>query len=69
MIVLGCSNRLRCTTEERAQKWERATTDWELRREDDVLDLGVEVIIPDFAVEHPDRRWAILEGTVLSPGG
>jgi len=44
-----------------AQKWERATTDWELRREDDVLDLGSEVMIPDFAVEHPDGRRAILE--------
>jgi len=44
-----------------AQKWERATTDWELRREDDVLDLGAEVMIPDFAVEHPDGRRAILE--------
>ncbi len=44
-----------------SQKWERATTDWELRREDDVLDLGVEVMIPDFAVEHPDGRRAILE--------
>ncbi|SIS20064.1 DUF790 family protein [Natronorubrum thiooxidans] len=44
-----------------AQKWERATTDWELRREDDVLDLGAQVMIPDFAVEHPDGRRAILE--------
>ncbi|SFC23796.1 hypothetical protein SAMN05444422_1064 [Halobiforma haloterrestris] len=44
-----------------AQKWERANTDWELVREDDVLDLGAEVMIPDFAVEHPDGRRAILE--------
>ena len=44
-----------------AQKWERATTDWELEREDDVLDLGAEVMIPDFALEHPDGRRAILE--------
>ena len=44
-----------------SQKWERATTDWELHREDDVLDLGSEVMIPDFAVEHPDGRRAILE--------
>ncbi|MFB6375445.1 MAG: DUF790 family protein [Bradymonadaceae bacterium] len=44
-----------------AQKWERANTDWELVREDDVFDLGDEVMIPDFALEHPDGRRAILE--------
>jgi predicted nuclease of restriction endonuclease-like RecB superfamily len=44
-----------------AQKWERATTDWELVREDDVVDLGAEVMLPDFALEHPDGRRAILE--------
>ena len=44
-----------------AQKWERANTDWELLREDDVLDLGAEVMIPDFALEHPDGRRAVLE--------
>jgi predicted nuclease of restriction endonuclease-like RecB superfamily len=44
-----------------AQKWERATTDWNLIREDDVLDLGDEVMLPDFALEHPDGRRAILE--------
>ena len=44
-----------------AHKWERATTDWELNHEDDVLDLGAEVMIPDFALEHPDGRRAILE--------
>ncbi|MDL0129910.1 DUF790 family protein [Halobacterium salinarum] len=44
-----------------AQKWERANTEWELVREDDVFDLGVEVMIPDFATEHPDGRRAILE--------
>ncbi|EMA46493.1 DUF790 family protein [Halobiforma nitratireducens] len=44
-----------------AQKWERANTDWELVREDDVLDLGAEVMIPDFALEHPDGCRAILE--------
>lgn len=44
-----------------AQKWERATTEWELIREDDVFDLGEEVMIPDFAIEHPDGRRAILE--------
>jgi predicted nuclease of restriction endonuclease-like RecB superfamily len=44
-----------------AQKWDRANTDWELIREDDVLDLGAEVMIPDFALEHPDGRRAILE--------
>ena len=38
-----------------------ATTDWELVRENDVLDLGAEVMIPDFALEHPDGRRAILE--------
>ena len=44
-----------------AQKWERSNTDWELVREDDVFDLGAEVMIPDFAIEHPDGRRAILE--------
>jgi predicted nuclease of restriction endonuclease-like RecB superfamily len=44
-----------------ASKWERATTDWELVREDDVLDLGTEVMLPDFALEHPDGRRALLE--------
>jgi len=44
-----------------AEKWERANTDWELVREDDVLDLGEEVMLPDFAVEHPDGRRAPLE--------
>ena len=44
-----------------ARKWDRANTEWELTREDDVFDLGAEVMIPDFAVEHPDGRRAILE--------
>ncbi len=44
-----------------AKKWERANTEWKLVREDDVLDLGDEVMIPDFALEHPDGRRAILE--------
>ena len=44
-----------------AQKWDRANTDWQLVREDDVFDLGAEVMIPDFALEHPDGRRAILE--------
>ncbi|MEF8826881.1 MAG: DUF790 family protein, partial [Halapricum sp.] len=44
-----------------AEKWTRATTEWELLHEDDVLDLGDEVMIPDFALEHPDGRRAILE--------
>jgi len=44
-----------------ADKWERANTDWKLVREDDVFDLGAEVMIPDFAIEHPDGRRAILE--------
>jgi len=44
-----------------AQKWDRANTDWKLVREDDVLDLGAEVMLPDFALEHPDGRRAILE--------
>ena len=30
-------------------------------REDDVIDLGAEVLLPDFALEHPDGRRAILE--------
>ena len=44
-----------------AGKWERANTDWQLVREDDVLDLGAEVMLPDFAIEHPDGRRAIFE--------
>lgn len=44
-----------------SRKWDRANTDWELRREEDVLDLGAEVMLPDFALEHPDGRRAILE--------
>jgi len=44
-----------------AQKWERANTDWELVREDDVLDLGAEVMLPDFALEHPDGQRALFE--------
>lgn len=44
-----------------ARKWKRANTDWELVREDDVFNLGDEVMIPDFAIEHPDGRRAILE--------
>jgi len=44
-----------------AQKWERSNTDWELVREDDIFDLGALVMIPDFAIEHPDGRRAILE--------
>ncbi|MBP1923437.1 putative nuclease of restriction endonuclease-like RecB superfamily [Halorubrum alkaliphilum] len=43
------------------RKWERATTEWDLQREDDVFDLGSEVMIPDFAIEHPDGRRAIME--------
>ena len=44
-----------------ATKWERANTEWELVREDDVLDLGAEVMIHDFAIKHPNGRRAILE--------
>ena len=44
-----------------ARKWERANTEWNLIHEDDVIDLGAEVMIPDFALEHPDGRRAILE--------
>ena len=38
-----------------------ADTEWELVREDDVFDLGAEVMISDFAIEQPDGRRAILE--------
>ena len=44
-----------------ARKWERANTELELVRENDVFDLGAKVMIPDFAIEHPDGRRAILE--------
>jgi predicted nuclease of restriction endonuclease-like RecB superfamily len=44
-----------------ARKWDRATTDWTLHREQDVLDLGAEVMLPDFAIEHPDGRRALFE--------
>jgi len=42
------------------RKWENSNAEWELVREDDVLDLGDEVMIPDFALEHNGER-AILE--------
>jgi len=49
-------------SDERSQKkWGQATTDWELRREDDVLDLGAEVMLPDFAIEHSNGRRVIFE--------
>jgi predicted nuclease of restriction endonuclease-like RecB superfamily len=32
-----------------------------LVREDDVIDLGAEVLLPDFTLEHPDGRRTILE--------
>jgi predicted nuclease of restriction endonuclease-like RecB superfamily len=44
-----------------AQKWERSNTDWELVREDDVLDLCAEIMLPDFAIEHPDGRRVVFE--------
>ena len=44
-----------------AEKWERANTDRKLVCEDDVFDLGAEVMLPDFAIEHPDGRRAVLE--------
>jgi predicted nuclease of restriction endonuclease-like RecB superfamily len=44
-----------------AQKWERSNTDWELMREDDVLDLCAEIMLPDFAIEHPDGRRVVFE--------
>ena len=44
-----------------AQKWQRSNTDWELVREDDVLDLGAEVMLPDFALKHPDGRRVLFE--------
>jgi len=31
------------------------------RARDDIFDLGAQVMIPDFAIEHPDGRRAILE--------
>lgn len=36
-------------------------SNWELQREQDVLDLGAEVMLPDFVVEHPDGRRALFE--------
>jgi predicted nuclease of restriction endonuclease-like RecB superfamily len=44
-----------------ARKWDRANTDRALHRQQDVLDLGAEVMLPDFAVEHPDGRRALFE--------
>lgn len=44
-----------------AGKFERAKTEWELRREDTVIDLGESVMIPDFSLVHPDGRRALLE--------
>ena len=41
--------------------WDCANTEWELVRENDVLEFGAKVMSPDFALEHPDGRRAILE--------
>lgn len=44
-----------------ARKFAKAKTEWELRREDTVIDLGGRVMIPDFSLRHPDGRRALLE--------
>ena len=44
-----------------AQKWKRANTDWKLIHEDDVPDLGAEVMLPGFAIDHPDGRRVLFE--------
>jgi hypothetical protein len=46
-----------------ARKWDRATTEWDLICEDDVLDLGAEVMLPDTvgrnSVSHPEAPSAV----------
>lgn len=42
-------------------KWERPPTQLELGREDDVLDIGVEVSLSDFTLEHSDVRGDVFE--------
>ena len=44
------------------EKFADTDTDWELRREGAILDLGDnEVIVPDYTLDHPDGRRAYLE--------
>jgi len=44
------------------EKFADTETDWELRREGAILDLGDnEVIVPDYTLDHPDGRRAYLE--------
>lgn len=44
------------------EQFDDEETDWELRREGAVLELGDnEVLIPDYVLEHPDGRQAYLE--------
>ena len=44
-----------------AAQFDKLRTDWRLEREADVVDLGEEVMIPDFVLRHPDGRSALLE--------
>lgn len=41
--------------------FEKRKTDWEITREDEVIDLGDTVFIPDFKFKRPDGRLALLE--------
>jgi len=49
------------TSSGRSRRNGTAEPDWELVREDDIFDLGRDRDDPDFAIEHPDGRRAILE--------
>jgi uncharacterized protein len=44
-----------------AVQFAQLRTEWSLHREADVVDLGEEVMIPDFVLRHPDGRSALLE--------
>lgn len=42
-------------------QFKKRKTDWQIRREDEIIDLGDTVFIPDFKLKHPDGRLALLE--------
>ena len=43
------------------ERWSKATTDWQLEREVDLIPIPGSVMIPDFRLVHPDGRTFLLE--------
>lgn len=43
------------------QRWDKATTEWHLEREVDLIPIPGSVMIPDFRLVHPDGRSYLLE--------